>query len=169
MTELNHPIKIITVLLIAIGHGYAWTEYGIQAPIGELFAIILVTGYHTRLAKSDSNPHTRGSDFEIEVARYFQSCGYRVAITGKSGDQGVDVIAERNGNRVAIQVKHHARPVGNTAIQEVHAGMTHYGCNEAVVVTTSTFTKSAVDLARSCQVTLVDGETYREARRRVAG
>jgi HJR/Mrr/RecB family endonuclease len=39
--------------------------------------------------------------------------GYRATVLGGSGDQGVDVIATAGKERIAIQCKNYAKPVGN--------------------------------------------------------
>src|ERR1017187_7358952 len=46
-----------------------------------------------------------GVEFESYLRRLLSSRGYSVAMTGGSGDLGVDLIASRGTERVAIQVK----------------------------------------------------------------
>jgi HJR/Mrr/RecB family endonuclease len=46
--------------------------------------------------------------------------------------------------------------LGNTPVQEVYAGKTFYRCHVGVVMTNSTFTKGAVELADSVGVILWD-------------
>ena len=48
--------------------------------------------------------------------------------------------------------------MGNNAIQATFAGMEHYQADEGWVITTSTFTKGARELARSTSVRLIDGK-----------
>jgi HJR/Mrr/RecB family endonuclease len=48
--------------------------------------------------------------------------------------------------------------VGNAAVQATFAGMAHYGADEGWIITTSTFTKSAWELAKSTSVRLIDGK-----------
>ena len=74
----------------------------------------------------------------------------------KSGDQGVDLLLNIEKRRVAVQLKRYTAPVGNAAVQAAFAGMVHYKAQEAWVITTSSFTKSAVDLAKSTGVRLID-------------
>jgi Restriction endonuclease len=66
-------------------------------------------------------------------------------------------------NRTAIiQAKFYKPPVGNVAVQEVHAAKTHYGADQAWVVTNSRFTRSARELATTTDVRLLDGSTFRD-------
>ena len=80
--------------------------------------------------------------------------GYSARVTQHSGDQGVDVIAEKGTAKLAIQAKCYGSAVGNSAVQEAVAGMAYYGCNKAMVVSNSTFTKGASELARANGVVL---------------
>ena len=86
----------------------------------------------------------------------FKHLGFAVRLTGKSGDQGVDVLAERPGLRVAVQVKCYSSAVGNSAVQEAFAGQAHYRCDKCVVLTNNYFTASAKSLAASTGCLLID-------------
>ena len=101
-----------------------------------------------------------GVGFEHHVAETYERLGYHTDVTRGSRDQGVDVIATRRGERMAIQCKRWADAVGNDAVQQVHAGKTHYNCTSATVVCTSRFTAAAWELAQSVHVQLVDGDEY---------
>jgi len=95
-----------------------------------------------------------GYQFENFVALLFNHFGYRTIITPSSGDQGIDVIAEKDGEKVGIQAKCYSTVVSNSAIQEVTAGIRHHNCSKGIVVTNNNFTKSAIALAESNQIIL---------------
>ena len=76
--------------------------------------------------------------------------------TKTTGDQGVDIIAMKDNNKIAIQAKCYSQPVGNHAIMEAIAGMKYYKANQCMVITNSTFTKAAKDLATANGVILWD-------------
>lgn len=97
-----------------------------------------------------------GLDYELYVEKYLQNLGYIVTRTPKIGDQGVDLIAEKNEDRKAIQCKYYSKPVGNRAIQEVIAGANFYQCTSAAVISNSSFTKSARQLAENSNVELLN-------------
>lgn len=82
--------------------------------------------------------------------------------TGKSGDQGVDIVAVKDSIRYAIQCKCYSSPLGNTPVQEVLGGKAMYNCHVGVVITNSTYTAGAVDLAQKHGILLWDRETLRE-------
>jgi restriction system protein len=88
-----------------------------------------------------------GVEFEDYVARVVRSCGVPVIMTSITGDWGVDIIVGRRPNRLAIQCKRQARPVGTSAIQEVVAGAPMQDCTKTMVVTNHEFTPAARKLA----------------------
>ena len=96
-----------------------------------------------------------GVAFEVRCAKILRSHGWAAYPTKASGDQGADVIAERNGIRVIIQCKRYQGRVGNKAVQEISAAMAHYDADIAAVVTTGSYTKSAYQLAKSTHVLLL--------------
>lgn len=103
-----------------------------------------------------------GTEFEELIAKLFRKLGYDAEVTKASGDQGVDVIATKNGFKYGIQAKCYSGQVGNSAIQEVVAGKTYYSLNKAIVVTNNFFTKSAIKLAEANGVVLWDRNILKE-------
>ncbi len=103
-----------------------------------------------------------GYDFEKFIVELFRKMGYKAYSTKLSGDQGADVIAENGDVKIAIQTKCYSGSVGNGAIQEIVAGMKYYDADKAMVITNSTFTKSAIELAKKNNVQLWDRKTLKE-------
>jgi len=98
-----------------------------------------------------------GHTFEYFCADLLKKIGYsNVRVTPASGDQGVDILAEKNSIRYAIQCKNYSSKLGNTPIQEVNSGKIYYNCHVGVVMTNSTFTAGAKDLAAATNVLLWD-------------
>lgn len=108
-----------------------------------------------------------GAQFEIFVADLFRAMGYNATVLGGSGDQGVDVIVNYQGERVAVQCKNYGKAVGNKPIQEVYAGSRFHGCSDAWVIAPAGFTKGAVELARRVGVALYDANAIRTWIRRI--
>jgi len=106
-------------------------------------------------------PFMSGGQFEVFVADLMRAMGYRATVMGGSGDQGVDVIAVAESERIAIQCKNYKKAVGNRLVQEVFAGARHHGCQRAWVVAPAGFTKGAHELARSVGVLLFDANSVR--------
>ena len=103
-----------------------------------------------------------GAEFEQFVAQLFSKMGYQTEVTKHSGDQGIDVIAEKNGKTIGIQAKCYSNSVTNSAIQEVVAGISHYHLDKAIVITNNYFTNSAQELANSNNVILWDRNMLKE-------
>lgn len=98
-----------------------------------------------------------GRDFEQFCAELLERCGYKsIHVTKDSGDQGVDIIAIKNGVRCAFQCKRYSSKLGNKPVQEVHTGKQFYSCQKGIVITSSYFTRGAEDAARRVGVELWD-------------
>ena len=97
-----------------------------------------------------------GTEFEELIAKLFKKMGYDVEVTKASGDQGIDVLATKNGFKYGIQAKCYSSQVGNSAIQEAVAGKAFYSLSKVIVVTNNFFTKSAIKLAEANNVILWD-------------
>lgn len=83
-------------------------------------------------------------------------------VTKTSGDQGVDILAEKDGVRYAIQCKYYQQPLENTPVQEITAGREFYDCDIGVVMTNSTFTPGARALVKKNKIRLWDKTTIEE-------
>lgn len=97
----------------------------------------------------------RPSEFEAFCAEQLQKAGWDARVTQASRDQGVDVIAGKGDLRVVLQCKLYSNPVGNKAVQEIVAGRAHERANYGVVVTNSTYTTPAEELAATNGVLLL--------------
>ncbi len=96
-----------------------------------------------------------GHEFESWVAESLESFGWMSEVTQGSGDQGIDVIAQKDGKRVGLQCKLYSNAVGNKAIQEAHAGKAFHQLEAVGVMTNASFTSSARDLALATGVRLL--------------
>jgi restriction system protein len=110
------------------------------------------------LAKSgiDQIDKMGGKEFEKYLEVLFEKLGYKVERTRYIGDYGADLVTSKDGTKTVIQAKRHKGKVGIKAVQEAVASKGHYGCEEAMVVTNSSFTSQAKRLASSNGVALWD-------------
>src|SRR5579862_5894216 len=97
-----------------------------------------------------------GIEFENYIALLLKQAGYNVSGTPVTGDQGADLIALKNGKTYVVQVKRYSDAVGNKAVQEVVAAKSYYNGDIAAVITNSSFTQSAVNLAKKNNVVLIN-------------
>jgi restriction system protein len=112
--------------------------------------------------RSDDDPPFRTFSEDMSSAEFEEFCagelrqvGWNAHVTLKSRDQGIDVIADKSGVRIVIQCKKYRSPVGNKAVQEIAAGRAHEMADYAIVVTNSSFTPSAKQLALTNNVDLL--------------
>lgn len=161
-------LAIVGAILIALGSGtkggVAWVIIGVIAICASIFMIV---GNPTVKREDTQRTYTitsvtnvdrmEGHEFEYFCAELLERCGFEaVTVTRGSGDQGVDILAFKEDIKYAIQCKNYSSPLGNKPIQEVFAGKTFYKCHVGVVMTNSTFTKGAIELADSVGVILWD-------------
>ena len=157
-------LAVAGAIVMALGGGIIWTVIGITA-----IAVSIVMVVSKPAAKKEKAPRNytitsvtnvdrmEGHEFEYFCAELLEKCGFEhVTVTQGSGDQGVDVLAFKEDIKYAIQCKNYSSPLGNKSIQEVFAGKTFYHCHVGVVMTNSTFTKGAIELAESVGVILWD-------------
>lgn len=101
-----------------------------------------------------------GHQFEYACADILKANGYKhVKVTRSSGDFGVDIIAEKDKVRYAIQCKRYNHKLDNTPIQEVVGGLAYYQCDKGAVMTNQYFTEPAKQLAQVNDIKLLDRDT----------
>jgi restriction system protein len=116
-----------------------------------------ILGVRTPHPREDPTAAMSGTEFEDYIARIARSSGAPVIMTSITGDWGVDIIVGRRPNRLAIQCKRQARPVGAGAVQEVVAGAPMQDCAATMVVTNHEFTPAARKLAELHGCELIGG------------
>lgn len=103
-----------------------------------------------------------GRDFERLLTQVFAERGAKVVLTPKCNDWGADLVVEKDGVRTVVQAKRWSKRVGVKAVQEAYSSKPVYRAERAMVVTNSSFTRSAIELARKCDVELWDRDTFVE-------
>ncbi|HYW35877.1 MAG TPA: restriction endonuclease [Balneolaceae bacterium] len=97
-------------------------------------------------------------EFERFIAKLFNKMGYSAKVTSKTGDFGIDVIAKKGEDVVAIQAKKYSvgNNIGNRAVQRLIGSMSYkdYKANKGILITTSDFTNQAYNQAEGNPVEL---------------
>jgi len=96
-----------------------------------------------------------GLAFERYIAALLKRQGYTNVKLTERYDLGVDIIADKNGVRWGIQVKRYSGLVKALAVRQVVTGLRKYGCDRAMVITNSSFSRVATELAESNDCILV--------------
>lgn len=98
--------------------------------------------------------------FEHYVAALFRRKGYRVNVSGRSGDEGVDLeIIQPNGKRAIAQCKRYRNTVGPDVVRELFGTMIHERVHHAFLVTTAPISEGAYEWAKDKPMTLIDGQS----------
>lgn len=123
-------------------------------------AIVVICVLHYEALKKDEiQRESRDIEtpilFEKKIAKKFQECGWKTHTTKQTNDQGADVIAVKDGFKLVLQCKLYSTPVGNKAVQEAISAKIFYEADCAAVVTNSSFTTSAKQLAQSAKVVML--------------
>ena len=108
--------------------------------------------------------HLTPYQFEEFIAELFRKMGYSAFKTKSTGDYGADVIAEKDGKRVLIEVKQYSK--GNNVtpkeVQRTLGSLHYHKANKAVFVTTSDFTVRARDIENEAPIELWDKKTLHQ-------
>ena len=88
--------------------------------------------------------------YEKYVANYFQNKGYKVKQTPYFNDYGVDVFAEKNKEKIAIQAKMFSnsnRKINRQMVMEFYGAKDFFNCNKGIIVTDGEIIQNAKDVA----------------------
>ncbi|MFB6159539.1 MAG: restriction endonuclease [Candidatus Nanohalobium sp.] len=102
--------------------------------------------------------HFTPTEFEYFIGYLFQEKGFDVEVTQQSNDYGVDVIAEDEESKIAIQVKRKkpGNKVGSKTVRESLGSLHKYNADEALIVTSSSFTNPAIEQGKDSPIKLWD-------------
>ncbi|MFD8706028.1 restriction endonuclease [Kitasatospora sp. NPDC059648] len=100
-------------------------------------------------------------EFEDLIAELFRLRGFRVMTTARSGDVGVDVVAEDldpvTGGKIVIQAKRYKKTVPPTAVRDLESTVRHHGAIKGILVTTAGFGRGSYSYIEGKPLTLVSG------------
>ena len=121
-------------------NGYRWA--GVAGLFAAALALAVAGGrWSRRRAARRSVEGLRKlhpDDFEAEVAGWLQREGWRVERRGGTGDGGIDLLARKRGETLAVQCKRYAEHATVTAsqVRELYGAAVAEGATAAVLVTT---------------------------------
>ncbi|MEU8391326.1 restriction endonuclease [Micromonospora sp. NPDC048843] len=99
--------------------------------------------------------------FEDLVADLFRTRNRKVMTTARSGDEGVDVIAEDpdpiTGGLIVIQVKRYRATVSPSVVRDLYGVVQHRGATKGILVTTSGFGPGSYEFVQDKPLTLIGG------------
>jgi restriction system protein len=105
--------------------------------------------------------------FEETVASVFRDRGFLARVTSYSGDGGIDVILERHGETIGVQVKRYKNAISAEQIRSLAGALFIGGYTKGVFVTTSRFQPGGTEVsklasARGMAIELLDAPRFFE-------
>jgi HJR/Mrr/RecB family endonuclease len=168
MPRTTGQMPMVIILMLGAFLAFAIVPWIAATTIASVLAFLLIRSrlararkrlkaetYQSEVAAFGWSDDIDPIEFENRCAEAMRMAGWDASTTKGSGDQGVDVVAERDGVRLVLQCKRHSKSVGNKAVQEALSGKVYASADHAAVVTNAPFSKSAVELAEKTGVHLL--------------
>lgn len=102
-----------------------------------------------------------GVSFEKFIGLMFSLRGYKVEFTPRTGDEGVDLIATRDKEKIAIQCKQWKNSVGPQAVQQIFTGKNLSKCTKGILITTASLSPQAERMANKLGITYWDKDSIK--------
>lgn len=100
-------------------------------------------------------------EYEQYIASIFQNQGYKTLVTPYSNDWGIDVIAIKGKEKIAIQAKMYGnkRKVNRAAIMQLYGAMAYQDCTKAVIATDGELLDDAISVAKKLKIEILTTKT----------
>jgi HJR/Mrr/RecB family endonuclease len=102
------------------------------------------------------------SEFENFLRELFILMKYNVDKTKTSEDKGADLIIEKLGEKTVVQAKSFLDFVKDKDVLDIVQAKEYYYCDNAMIVASSFFTKTAMELATKNNVKTWDGKKLKD-------
>lgn len=100
-------------------------------------------------------------EYEQYIANIFQKQGYKTIVTPYSNDWGIDVIAIKGKEKIAIQAKMYGnkRKVNRATIMQLYGAMAYQDCTKAVIATNGELLDDAISVANKLKIEILTTKT----------
>lgn len=98
------------------------------------------------------------SEFEELVCDHYRRKGYRAQTTSVSNDYGIDVFAEKKGEKIAVQAKMYGgstRKVNRQTMMELYGAAAYFDCTKAVLATDGEVLADAEEVAHKLGIDIL--------------
>lgn len=98
------------------------------------------------------------SEYEDLVGDHFRKLGYAVEDRPPTNDWGIDLIATKGGERIAVQAKMYGgspRPVNRAQLMELHGAAAYFDCTQAVLATNGRVLADAAAVAAKLNIEIL--------------
>lgn len=103
-----------------------------------------------------SDKQQDGFDFENAVGELYRKLGYKVKVTQGTGDGGVDLILQKDGQTIIVQCKAHTHQVGPEPVRALWGVKEDFDADSAIFVAYSGVTQGAKNFAKGKKLSIVD-------------
>ena len=146
-----------------IGFFSVATEDLLSKELGELEMMLAEFNRKQNLIKSGTKSIPRIEalspvEFESFVAEQLRKDGYSVKLTSASGDMGIDIIAIGSSEKIVVQCKKWRKAVGQPVVRDFYGALMHEKADRGLLVTTSRFSKQAIEFAGGKPIELIDSD-----------
>jgi hypothetical protein len=152
--------NICELLSLSTRHPFVRTGYSLSLPTRQLQRII--SPLDQIIIEASTNPglinRLTPRDFERFIATIWSAFGFKVELTAQTRDGGSDIVCIRNELgvpfKIAIEVKRYRedRPISVELVRAFVGANATIAANKLVYVTTSRYTRDAMEYARSATV-----------------
>lgn len=98
-------------------------------------------------------------EFEQWTVTLLQKLGYtNIILTPQSGDKGIDIFAEINGQKIGVQCKKFKGVITAPLIQSFLGALQTAEIGSGIFITTGSFSSGATKIAEETSITLLDSE-----------
>ena len=139
-----------------VGLGWFGIALGVLAGVGRLGTRKLQAYQRSGMAAIDTMSSREFEDFLVNL---FVRMGYRVARLGSRGNGNANLLLAHSGGPTVVQVQRRVATVSQEAVRHAAAAMNRFRATRALVVTSSSYSQSAITLADSSGVTLWNRST----------
>ena len=167
---------IMLLLIFGIAAGWLPKTMTLMSMIGVMFVVIISLGqYKDKLKKIDEEEKTDNEtltvsdllvkyadcpqEFEGFCASLFRKMGFEAETTAKTNDGGYDIWMKKDGITYIAECKLYSSDiVGRPLIQKLVGANATQKADKMVFITTSKFSKLAIEYANEQKIWLIDGE-----------
>jgi|GEM_PF-6910753 len=98
-------------------------------------------------------------DFERLIVLLLSKQGYETKHIPLGDDIGIDILAKKNGESIAVQVKKYdSRKINLAMVYHTFGAAAYYDCTRAIIITLSDITANAENAARKLNVEIIGKE-----------
>jgi len=138
-------------------------QAGLELYKGEWLSIEKIQlNREAEIGLTDNFASMSSREFEFFIAELLKAMDYDIIeVTPATGDFGADIVAKKGGVIVAVQCKKYNEDnyVSNQDIQKSIGSMNYRNASHAIFVTTSYYTKKAIEQKKNTSIDLWDKDT----------